>query len=248
MDLLSLVLTSSLVLVPVIISFNQKLGLGKDILISVVRAVVQLVVIGYVLQFIFGLESPFFTSLLVLCMIINASLNTKKRKGNIKHFFIISFVAIFVGTIITFAVLILSKAISFTPSNVIPVGGMIVSNSMIAVGLCYQNINNAFKNRKDEILVKLSLGADIKDASSEVIKESIKMGIVPTLDSAKTLGIVSLPGMMTGLILAGQSPLTAIKFQIMVTFMIISASSIASVLCIYLSYRTFFNERKQLFV
>ena len=135
MELLSLILTSSLVLVPVIISFNQKLGLGTDILISVVRAVVQLIVIGYILQFIFGLESPFFTSCLVLCMIVNASLNTKKRKGNIKHFFIISFISIFIGTVITFVVLILSKAISFIPSNVIPVGGMIISNAMVAVGV-----------------------------------------------------------------------------------------------------------------
>ena len=57
-------------------------------------------------------------------------------------------------------------------ANVIPVGGMIISNAMMAVGLCYQNLNNCFNNSKNEILVKLSLGADIKDTSSELIKES----------------------------------------------------------------------------
>ena len=70
--------------------------------------------------------------------------------------------------------------------------------------------------------------------------------MLPTIDSAKTLGIVSLPGMMTGLILAGTSPLEAIKFQIMVTFMLLSTTSISSFIACYLSYRSFFNDRKQL--
>ena len=72
------------------------------------------------------------------------------------------------------------------------------------------------------------------------------MAIIPSLDSAKTLGIVSLPGMMTGLILAGSSPLTAIKFQIMVTFMILSSASISTLIATYFSYKDFFNNRKQL--
>ena len=70
--------------------------------------------------------------------------------------------------------------------------------------------------------------------------------MLPTIDSAKTLGIVSLPGMMTGLILAGTSPVEAIKYQIMVTFMLLSTTSIASFIACYLSYKGFFNERKQL--
>ena len=69
---------------------------------------------------------------------------------------------------------------------------------------------------------------------------------MPTIDSAKTLGIVSLPGMMTGLILAGSSPVVAVKFQIMVTFMILSSSSIATIIATYLSYKKFFNDRMQL--
>ena len=123
---------------------------------------------------------------------------------------------------------------------------MVISNAMVAIGISYRNLNNSFKNRREEVEVKLSLGADIKEAASGILRESIKIAIIPTIDSAKTLGIVSLPGMMTGLILAGASPLMAIKFQIMVTFMIISSSSIATMMATYLCYRAFFNERKQL--
>lgn len=83
-------------------------------------------------------------------------------------------------------------------------------------------------------------------SSLEIIRDSFKTGMLPTIDSAKTLGIVSLPGMMTGLILAGAAPIEAIQYQIMVTFMLLSTTSIASFLACYLSYRSFFNEQKQL--
>ena len=88
--------------------------------------------------------------------------------------------------------------------------------------------------------------ADVNVASKSIIRDSIKISMLPTIDSAKTLGIVALPGMMTGLILAGKSPLVAIKFQIMVTFMILSSSSIATIIATYMSYKNFFNKRKQL--
>ena len=148
-------------------------------------------------------------------MIINAAINTRKRGENIKRVVTISFFAMLIGTTITMTVLIGSGAIKFTANEVIPVVGMVVSNSMVAIGLSYRNLNNAFRHRRAEIEVKLSLGADIREASREVIGESIKISIIPTIDSAKTLGIVSLPGMMTGLILGGASPFIAIKFQIM---------------------------------
>lgn len=245
MDIMSLILASTLILIPVFISYKEHLGLEKEIIISIVRAIIQLIVVGYVLDIIFGLEKPIFTIMLVLIMIINAAINTKKRGEGIKNVVMISFISMLVGTSITMTVLILSKAIKFTPNEVIPVAGMVVSNSMIAIGLSYRNLNNAFKNRRAEVEVKLSLGADIKEASKGMLGESIKIAIMPSIDSAKTLGIVSLPGMMTGLILAGSSPLLAIKFQIMVTFMILSSSSIATMIATYLSYKYFFNERKQ---
>lgn len=246
MSTTSLVIASLLLTIPIFISYKEHLALEKEIIISILRAVVQLVLVGYVLDIIFGLEKPIFTILLVVVMTINASLNTKKRGEGIKNVVWISFISIAVGTTIIMTVLIISRAIEFTPSEVIPVAGMVVSNAMVAIGLSYRNLNAGFKNRRGEVEVKLSLGADINVASKDIIRESIKVSMLPTIDSAKTLGIVALPGMMTGLILAGASPLVAIKFQIMVTFMILSSSSIATILATYMSYKHFFNERKQL--
>ncbi|SDP61404.1 ABC transporter permease [Clostridium gasigenes] len=246
MSTTSLVIASLLLTIPIFISYKEHLGLEKEIIISSLRALVQLIVVGYILDIIFGFENPIFTISLVLVMIINAALNTKKRGSGIKNVVWISFISIAVGTTIIMTVLIISGAINFKPSEVIPIAGMVISNSMVAIGLSYRNLNASFKSRRGEVEVKLSLGADVNVASKSIIRDSIKISMLPTIDSAKTLGIVALPGMMTGLILAGKSTLVAIKFQIMVTFMILSSSSIATIIATYMSYRNFFNKRKQL--
>jgi putative ABC transport system permease protein len=246
MNTMSLVTASILILIPIIISYKEHLGIEKDIVISILRAVIQLVLVGYILDVIFNLKKPVFIIILVLIMIINAALNTKKRGEKINNAVMISFTSILIGSFITIVVLVLLGLIKFTPNEIIPIAGMIISNSMIAVGLSYRNLNNSFESKRSEVEVKLSLGANIKEASETILAESIKIAIMPTIDSAKTLGIVSLPGMMTGLILGGASPLMAIKFQIMVTFMILSSASISTMISAYLSYKSFFNKRQQL--
>jgi putative ABC transport system permease protein len=245
MNITSLLMASSLVFISLFFSYYQKLKLEKEIIIGIIRAIIQLIAVGYLLNIIFGLKSPIFTTLLLLFMIFNAAYNAGKRGKEIKNGVIISFVSIAIGTVITLVVLVLSNAIKYVPNQIIPVSGMVISNAMVALGLCYRQMTLDFKNKREEVETKLSLGADILPSSIEIIRESIKTGMIPTIDSAKTLGIVSLPGMMTGLIIAGTAPLEAIKYQIMVTFMLLATTSISSFIACYLSYKSFFNERKQ---
>ncbi len=244
-EIISLVIASSLVGIALLFSYWQKLELEKDTIISVIRAILQLIAVGFLLEIIFGLENPLFTALLLIIMAFNASWNASKRGKGIPNALRTSFIAISAGALITFTVLLLSNTIQFTPYQMIPIGGMIISNAMVALGLSYRQMVTGFYDKKDVIETKLALGADIFPASSEIIRDSIRTGMIPTIDSAKTLGIVSLPGMMTGLILAGTPPMLAIKYQIMVTFMLLSTTSIASFTACYLSYRYFFNKRKQ---
>lgn len=242
----SLILSSSLVLISILFSYSQKLKLEKDTIIGVVRAIIQLTLVGYLLNYIFGLKNPIFTTLLLLFMIFNAALNASKRGKDIKNGLLISFISIAGGTTITLTVLLLSGAIKYEAYQIIPISGMIVGNSMVALGLCYKQLTSDFKDKSQEVETKLALGAGILPSSIEIIRNSIRTGMIPTIDSTKTLGIVSLPGMMTGLILAGTPPVEAIKYQIMVTFMLLSTTSIASFIACYLSYKHFFNDRKQL--
>lgn len=242
---ISLIMSSSLVILTILISYWQKLKLEKDVIISVLRATIQLIIVGMVLDFIFGYDNPIFTSLLLLFMTFNAAYNASKRGASIENKFPISFVSIILGLIITLSILLLSGTIKYRPQEIIPIAGMILGNSMVATGLCYNSLLQKFKDKKEEVETKLSLGADIKLSSINIIRDSIKTGMIPSIDSAKTLGIVTLPGMMSGLILAGVNPSQAIKYQLMVTFMLLATTSITSICVCYLSYKYFFNKRKQ---
>ncbi|MDH2066851.1 iron export ABC transporter permease subunit FetB [Pantoea sp. GD03673] len=242
----SLLLSLSLVLIALLISQKEKLGMGKDIIWSVCRAVIQLVIVGFVLKSIFDVNNSWLTVVMVLFICVNAAINARKRGRNIENAFAIAFIAIFSGTGITLTTLVLSGAIAFVPMQVIPISGMIAGNAMVAVGLCYSNLNQRFSDNQQRIMEMLSLGASVRLATGRIIADSIRTAMIPTVDAAKTVGLVSLPGMMSGLIFAGIDPLKAIKYQIMVTFMLIGTASLSTIIAVWLSYRRFYNERAQL--
>ncbi|HBI6864354.1 TPA: iron export ABC transporter permease subunit FetB [Enterobacter cloacae] len=242
----SLALSMVLVLVAIVVSYREKLGLEKDILWSIARAVIQLIIVGYVLKYIFNVNHAVLTLLMVLFICFNAAWNAQKRSKYINKAFISSLIAITTGTALTLAVLVLSGSIEFTPMQVIPITGMIAGNAMVAVGLCYNNLGQRFSSEQQQLQEKLSLGATPKVASAQLIRDSIRSSLIPTVDSAKTVGLVSLPGMMSGLIFAGIDPVKAIKYQIMVTFMLLATASLSTIVACYLTYRKFYNSRHQL--
>ncbi|MFD1317609.1 ABC transporter permease [Loigolactobacillus zhaoyuanensis] len=242
----TLIFAVLLVFVALAIGYREKLGMNKDIIIGVIRAIVQLIVVGYLLKYVFHVNNVWLTLVLMLIIIFNAAYNASKRAAGIRHALPISLLAILSSTGLTLVVLVFSGSIKFIPAQMIPISGMIASNSMVAIGLCYRNMNTSFRDRRQQVLERLALGADLRLASIDIVRESIRTGMSPTIDSAKTVGIVSLPGMMSGLIFAGVDPVHAIKYQILVTFMLLSATSIGSVIACYLAYRQFFNEQKQL--
>ncbi|MGL5649625.1 MAG: ABC transporter permease [Clostridium sp.] len=245
MDNIALALAGTLTIIPIYISYKEKLLLGKDLIISIGRAIIQLLIVGYLLSFIFEIESYLNILAIVIIMILNAGINIKcsvKIKDSMK----ISAFSIGVGTIITLGILIITKAINFKANEIIPIAGMIISNIMVAISLGYRSLENEFKNRRLEVETKIALGATVKEAAADILKTSIKIGVIPTIEGAKTLGIISLPGMMTGLILGGVSPIIAVKYQIMVIFMIVASTFIGILCSIYLGYKVFFNKRGQL--
>lgn len=243
---ITLVLSFALVLVGVFISYKEKLGTAKEILYSITRAVIQLVIVGYVLTYLFNVNNAIVTLAMVLVISFNASWNASKRSNNIPNSLKISLIAIFSTITLTLSVLVLSGSVKFIPSQIVPISGMIAGNAMTTIGLCYRNLNSLFRDQRQQVLEKLSLGATPNQSSRTILRETIKSGMQPSLDSAKTIGIVSLPGMMSGLMFAGTVPMTAIMYQIMVTFMLVAATSISSYIASFLAYREFFNERQQL--
>ncbi|HDP4432530.1 TPA: iron export ABC transporter permease subunit FetB [Staphylococcus aureus] len=240
-------LTALLLVIPIIISYKEGLHIIKDLIVATVRAVVQLIILGFLLHYIFKINDKWLLVLCVFVIIVNASWNTISRSSPVMHHvFLISFVAIFVGTALPLAGTIATGAIQFTANEVIPIGGMLANNGLIAINLAYQNLDRAFVQDGTNIESKLSLAATPKLASKGAIRESIRLAIVPTIDSVKTYGLVSIPGMMTGLIIGGVPPLQAIKFQLLVVFIHITATIMSALIATYLSYGQFFNARHQL--
>lgn len=245
---LSLTYAAVLVIVALIISNRQKLRLESDMIVSVIRAIVQLTIVGYVLKYIFSLNNILVTAAMILIIIFNAARNAANRGKGIPKLFWPSFIAILTSSSITLLGLVLSGAIKFIPSQMIPISGMIASNSMVAIGLCYKQMKTKFHDEHQQIEEKLALGAQPFQACANIVQTCVKTGMQPTIDSAKTYGIVSLPGMMSGLIFAGVDPVFAIKYQIMVVFMLLSATSLASVCSSYIAYRRFFNDEFQIII
>lgn len=240
-------LTALILVIPIIISYKEGLHIIKDLIVATLRAVVQLIILGFLLHYIFKINDKWLLVLCVFVIIVNASWNTISRSSPVMHHvFLISFVAIFVGTALPLAGTIATGAIQFTANEVIPIGGMLANNGLIAINLAYQNLDRAFVQDGTNIESKLSLAATPKLASKGAIRESIRLAIVPTIDSVKTYGLVSIPGMMTGLIIGGVPPLQAIKFQLLVVFIHTTATIMSALIATYLSYGQFFNARHQL--
>lgn len=240
-------LTALLLVIPIIISYKEGLHIIKDLIVAPLRAVVQLIILGFLLHYIFKINDKWLLVLCVFVIIVNASWNTISRSSPVMHHvFLISFVAIFVGTALPLVGTIATGAIQFTANEVIPIGGMLANNGLIAINLAYQNLDRAFVQDGTNIESKLSLAATTKLASKGAIRESIRLAIVPTIDSVKTYGLVSIPGMMTGLIIGGVPPLQAIKFQLLVVFIHTTATIMSALIATYLSYGQFFNARHQL--
>ncbi|HEN4200612.1 TPA: iron export ABC transporter permease subunit FetB [Staphylococcus aureus] len=240
-------LTALLLVIPIIISYKEGLHIIKYLIVATLRAVVQLIILGFLLHYIFKINDKWLLILCVLVIIINASWNTISRASPVMHHvFWISFLAIFIGTALPLAGTVATGAIQFTANEVIPIGGMLANNGLIAINLAYQNLDRAFVQDGTNIESKLSLAATPKLASKGAIRESIRLAIVPTIDSVKTYGLVSIPGMMTGLIIGGVPPLQAIKFQLLVVFIHTTATIMSALIATYLSYGQFFNARHQL--
>jgi len=242
----SVILSFALVLITIGISYKEKLQLEKEIIISVIRMIIQLVIVGLILGAVFDVDNIWLTLAMAGIIIFNAAVNAAQRGRGLDHAFRNSFAAIFVSTAVTLAILILSGSLEVMPSQVIPITGMVVGGAMRAIGLAYSNMLQLFKDQEQAVLERLALGATPYQASKNILRITIKNGLQPTIDNIKTMGLVTLPGMMSGLMFAGVDPSLAIIYQIVVMFMIIAATAISTYIATYLTYRSFFTDRYQL--
>ncbi|HHW13381.1 MAG TPA: iron export ABC transporter permease subunit FetB [Firmicutes bacterium] len=242
----SLLAALSLVAVGVAVSRAQSLGLEKDILWGAFRAALQLTVIGFVLRYVFGANHWLLTTAMVSLMILVAGQTAAQRGKAIPHAFWLAIAGIAAGSAVTLALMVGLRIISYRPDQVIPISGMIVGNAMVASALVLNRLKDDADAHRAEITAALALGATAGQAIEPVLRRAIRTGMIPSIDSMKTVGLVQLPGMMTGLILAGASPVQAVRYQILVAFMLTCTVAVTCTTVGYLAYRRLFTPAHQL--
>ncbi|GGI42369.1 UPF0014 membrane protein YjkA [Mammaliicoccus stepanovicii] len=246
MSFTSILLMFIFIIIPFVISKTFNLGLEKDTIVAAVRSFIQLLIVGYILQFIFDQNSPLFIILMVV-LIIGAATQNARKKGlaipGITWKLLLAFVSV---ELLTQGILLSLKIVPATPQYIIPITGMIVGNSMILSILFLNRFISEIKQNEDVVELILSLGGTPKQAIHKQLITSIQSSVIPTLEQQKTIGLVQLPGMMSGQIIAGSDPLEAVLFQILVVFLILTSALMTSVILGFLSYPTIFNQKKQL--
>ncbi|MUT67153.1 iron export ABC transporter permease subunit FetB [Paenibacillus sp. NEAU-GSW1] len=242
MSNLALACTLVFVAVTVFLSIKQKLGLGKDIVIGTVRTAVQLLFIGYVLHYIFGTRNPIFIVLIILSMIGVAAWNAGSRAKQIRGLRLRIAIALACTEGLTMALLLGLSIIEPTPRYIIPISGIIIGSSMVVAGIYLNQMKRELEASRGEVETLLALGASAKQAIRGSVKRSVRSSMIPTIDSMKTVGLVQLPGMMTGMIVAGADPIEAVRYQMLIMFVLSSSAAITAMLLSRISYRLWFTN------
>ncbi|MFH5881378.1 ABC transporter permease [Liberiplasma polymorphum] len=237
----------------IVLLMIKKRGISreKELVVASIRMTFQLVLVGFLLAYIIENPHPIVTFLIVLIM-ISFSVYTIIHKFKsaltpaLKRIIVLSMFFGTIPVILYFLWLVIQIEPYYNPQYFIPITGMIVGNSMTGISLGVHTLTKRFTDNKNEIEESLILGASPKEASSSILNDSFDAAILPTLNSMLGMGIIFLPGMMTGQILSGVSPTLAILYQIAVMLGILGGVSVTTYIFLHLGYKTYFNAQAQL--
>lgn len=243
-------ISAALILVSAGISIALGLKMEKRLAYASIRTVVQLLLVGFVLQRVFEINTVIALLPVVLFMLVIAAHTASGRPAfRFRGMGMLSFSVMTVtslGVTITATGLIIGVEPWFRPSYLIPLLGMVLGNTMNGVSLATDHFLESVKEKGHEIEMELALGATRWEAARRPVAEAVRRGMIPIVNSMMVVGVVSLPGMMTGQILAGSDPTVAVKYQIMVMFLIAAGASMGAMGMVLFSYRKLFNCRLQL--
>jgi putative ABC transport system permease protein len=249
---LDLSIAASLILLLAGLSFNLKLGLESQLIIASARMVVQLLLIGLVLQFLFSTSSVWLIILVSQVMLLAAGREVRARlKRKLRGFFgyHVGITSMFVSS---FSVALLALLVIlrqdpwYEPRYSIPFLGMLLGNTMTGVALASDRLTSLFYEQKEVIEQRLMLGESRSEAVSDIRRDCMRTGMIPLVNSMAATGLVSLPGMMTGQILGGTPPIEAVKYQILIMFLIGAGSGFGVVCAIVMIEKHLFDDRQRL--
>lgn len=245
-----LFLATLLILANIFLSLFLRLGLTQSLVIASLRMVVQLLLVGYCLQWIFTLSNPLVILLLALFMTTIAALSSVSRtRRRFTHIYWHNFVCLLSASFLVTGLIV--KGIIrldpwYDPQYLIPLLGMVLGNALTGTSLALDKFMEELTSKREQIEALLTLGATRWEAAHKPLKEALQTGMIPSINSMMVMGLVSLPGMMTGQILAGAKPTDAVRYQILIIFTQASGTAIATIGVIILAFFTLFNKQHQM--
>lgn len=245
-----ILLCALLMLIPWAVSRFLQLLLGTDLLVGTVRVFAQLLAVGYILNWAFSLNHPLPVLGLVLVMTAIAGYNAAKRAGlpQVKTILIVTAV-IGVSSVALSAFVfyvIIGVTPYFNPSYVIPIIGMSLNGAMNAVSVGARALDRGIRDGRERIEAALSIGATSWQAGRPIVREALRQAMAPAINGLMTAGIVQLPGMMTGQIISGVSPVIAVRYQIVIFYLLTSITAIAAIGGVLILARRYFTKAQQL--
>ncbi|WP_282413334.1 iron export ABC transporter permease subunit FetB [Pseudomonas sp. PS01299] len=245
LSMIDIGIAASLILINGALSLALKLDLERKLAWASIRTVVQLLAIGYLLGWVFNFSKWYVVLPLMATMTLIAGLASSargqrtyagQRIDSIVSIWLSSWLVTAIGL---FAVIRIHPW--YEPQYAIPILGMILGNTLTAVSLGIERMTQELTAGRNVVEMSLSLGGSRWEAAQGPARQAVRAGMTPTLNQMTVVGLVSLPGMMTGQVLAGQPPIEAVRYQIIIMFLIAASSALGTVCAVLLTYRRLFS-------
>jgi putative ABC transport system permease protein len=250
LSLWDLVTVYSLLLMSIGLAHILRAGQGRDIFWSGLRMFVQLMIVGYLLHLVFALESAL-PVLLILVVMTGFAVQTIGARVETKmpNFYRVVGAAILFGCggmTFFFCTLVIGLEPWYDPRYLIPLAGMVIGNSMTGASLAAERMAAEFRERREEIETALCLGSSVKLAAEPAVSSAFRAALIPSVNAMAAMGLVFLPGMMTGQILSGTEPLIAVKYQIAIMCVITGSVALTTFMILRFGYRSYFTSYQSL--
>ncbi|MHC4471869.1 MAG: ABC transporter permease [Planctomycetota bacterium] len=247
---LDLLIALGLMVVSIGLARLERVGYTKQLVVGTVRTVLQLLAIGFVLRGVFDVKAWWLNLIVLLVMVTVATWNAVRRQDHpLPGYPAIVAVALLVGPFFVLGVVILAVIRVdpwFKAQYLIPLGGMIIAYAMNAVTLYKNRFDGELRARRREVEARLALGATARIAGEDVVRQSYRAALLPTINFMMVVGIVQIPGMMGGQLIGGVKPLDAALYQILVAFQLAAAAVVSCFVVSRLTFRRVFSKDHQL--
>jgi putative ABC transport system permease protein len=225
---------------------RERLGLTRELAIATLRAAVQLVAVGYLLKVVFTHTGIPGSLGWVGAMVLVAGRVGARRGRGLPHAQLLATAAVATAVTATLGLLVGAGVVAAEPRVVIPIGGMVCNAAMTGTSVTMLRLRDEVDRSRREVEARLALGLPGAQAFAPNVRSALRTALAPSIDSTATVGLIALPGAMTGLIIAGLSPVLAIRYQIVVMYMVLGAAAIAGVMVAKLSQRVLFDDAHRL--